>query len=54
MNRIIPTLAIAGLLCTNALAADISPAVVYDKAGKNDKSFNEAVFNGIKRFTKDK
>lgn len=53
MNRIIPTLVIAGLLCTNALAADISPAVVYDKAGKNDKSFNEAVFNGIKRFTKD-
>ena len=53
MNRIIPTLAIAGLLCTNAMAADISPAVVYDKAGKNDKSFNEAVFNGIKRFTKD-
>ena len=53
MNRFIPTLAIAGFLCTNALAADISPAVVYDKAGKNDKSFNEAVFNGITRFTKD-
>lgn len=53
MKRIIPTLAIAGLLSTSVFAADISPAVVYDKAGKNDKSFNEAVFNGITRFTKD-
>lgn len=53
MKRIIPTLAIASLLSTSVFAADISPAVVYDKAGKNDKSFNEAVFNGITRFTKD-
>ncbi|PWQ97982.1 BMP family lipoprotein [Leucothrix pacifica] len=53
MKRLIPTLAIAGLMCTNALANDISPAVVYDKAGKNDKSFNEAVYNGILKFTKD-
>ena len=53
MKRLIPTLAIAGLMCTNAFAEDISPAVVYDKAGKNDKSFNEAVYNGILKFTKD-
>lgn len=53
MKRLIPTLAIAGLMCTNALAEDISPAVVYDKAGKNDKSFNEAVYNGILKFAKD-
>lgn len=53
MKRLIPTLAIAGLMCTNALANDISPAVIYDKAGKNDKSFNEAVYNGILKFTKD-
>jgi basic membrane protein A len=53
MKRLIPTLAIAGLMCTNAFANDISPAVVYDKAGKNDKSFNEAVYNGILRFAKD-
>ena len=53
MKRLIPTLAIAGLMCTNALAEDISPAVVYDKAGKNDKSFNEAVYNGILKFAED-
>jgi len=53
MKRLIPTLAMAGLMCTNVLADDISPAVIYDKAGKNDKSFNEAVYNGILRFAKD-
>ena len=36
-----------------AQAADIKPAVVYDTAGKNDKSFNEAVYNGIMRFAND-
>jgi basic membrane protein A len=34
-------------------AADIKPAVVYDQAGKFDKSFNEGVYNGIVKFTKD-
>lgn len=53
MKRLIPTLAIAGLMCANAWADDITPAVVYDKAGKNDKSFNEAVYNGILKFAKD-
>ncbi|PID44540.1 MAG: BMP family ABC transporter substrate-binding protein [Proteobacteria bacterium] len=53
MKRLIPTLAIAGLMCTNALADDISPAIIYDKAGKNDKSFNEAAYQGIQRFAKD-
>jgi len=54
MNRILPTLLVASsLVCTSAFAEDISPAVVYDKAGKNDNSFNEAVFNGITRFAKD-
>lgn len=34
-----------------AFAADFAPAVVYDKAGKFDKSFNEAVFkNGVTVF----
>ena len=35
------------LAASVAQAADIKPAVVYDTAGKNDKSFNEAVYNGI-------
>jgi len=34
-----------------AWAADFKPAVIYDMGGKFDKSFNEGVFNGIKRFT---
>jgi basic membrane protein A len=34
-------------------AGHVKPAVVYDTAGKNDKSFNEAVFNGITRFMND-
>ncbi len=38
-----------------ALAAPkFAPAVVYDQAGKNDKSFNEAVYrNGVLRFSAD-
>ena len=46
---------IAGLfiLSTSITQADIRPAVVYDTAGKNDKSFNEAVFVGITKFMND-
>jgi basic membrane protein A len=36
-----------------AWAADIKPAVVYDLGGKFDKSFNEGVFNGATKFSKD-
>ena len=36
-----------------AHAADIRPGVVYDLGGKFDKSFNEGVWNGAKRFTAD-
>ena len=37
---------------TGAFAAShaVKPAVVYDMGGKFDKSFNEGVYNGIKRF----
>lgn len=39
----------------SAMAADFAPAVVYDTAGKFDKSFNEAVFrNGAEKFAADK
>ncbi|GGX50071.1 BMP family lipoprotein [Saccharospirillum salsuginis] len=38
-----------------AAAEDFQPAVVYDTAGKFDKSFNEAVYrNGAEKFTMDK
>jgi len=56
MKQIIPTLLIAtslSFIASHASAEEISPAVVYDKAGKNDNSFNEAVFNGITRFNED-
>ena len=36
-----------------ARAADVKPAVVYDLGGKFDKSFNEGVFNGATKFSKD-
>ena len=38
---------------TAAHAADFKPAVVYDMGGKFDKSFNEGVYNGVKRFTEE-
>jgi basic membrane protein A len=42
------------LLGVTTLQAEIKPAVVYDTAGKFDKSFNEAVFrNGVQKFKAD-
>ena len=31
----------------------IKPAVVFDMGGKFDKSFNEGVWNGVKKFTEE-
>ncbi len=41
------------LVFGGAEAADFKPAVIYDPGGKFDKSFNESVFNGIRRFTEE-
>jgi len=42
------------LLVAPIAQADVKPAVVYDTAGKNDKSFNEAVYvNGVMKFMND-
>ena len=42
------------LLIATSVSAEIKPAVVYDTAGKFDKSFNEAVFrNGVQKFKAD-
>ncbi|WP_205648696.1 BMP family lipoprotein [Acuticoccus kandeliae] len=38
------------LCATSAMAQDFKPAVVFDMGGKFDKSFNEGVWNGVKRF----
>jgi basic membrane protein A len=40
-------------LSTLAMAEDIKPAIVYDLGTKFDKSFNEGVSNGAKRFTEE-
>ena len=42
--------ATAVLMATTAMAADFKPAVVFDMGGKFDKSFNEGVWNGVKKF----
>jgi basic membrane protein A and related proteins len=51
---------IAAAMCTGGLigsaaayAADVKPAVIYDLGGKFDKSFNEGVFNGATKFSKE-
>lgn len=47
-------LAAAALVAAGAAAAqaaEIKPAVIYDMGGKFDKSFNEGVYNGVKKFS---
>jgi len=54
LNKITIAIAAGAVVLSATIAqADVKPAVVYDKAGKFDKSFNEAVWNGVKRFTAD-
>ncbi len=53
--KFVKTLAILAVsavgFATMVQAADIKPAVIYDMGGKFDKSFNEGVYNGVKKFT---
>ena len=53
--KLVKILAIAAVsavgFATMVQAADIKPAVIYDMGGKFDKSFNEGVYNGVKKFT---
>jgi len=35
------------------VAEGFKPAVIYDMGGKFDKSFNEGVYNGVKKFTEE-
>lgn len=44
---------IFAMVASIALAEDFKPAVIYDMGGKFDKSFNEGVYNGIKKFTEE-
>jgi basic membrane protein A and related proteins len=44
---------LASVLGGTAFAQELKPAVVFDRGGKFDKSFNEAAYNGIERFKKE-
>ena len=44
---------LASLAAATAQAADFKPAVIYDRGTKFDKSFNEGVYNGVRRFTEE-
>ena len=50
MTRILLAAATAFLISSASWAADFKPAVVFDKGGKFDKSFNEGVWNGVRKF----
>ena len=51
LTKITAIAASAMIMATTAFAADFKPAVIYDMGGKFDKSFNEGVWNGVKKFT---
>ena len=50
MFKSLLTAAAVALAAGSAFAADFKPAVVFDMGGKFDKSFNEGVWNGVKKF----
>ena len=53
MRKLLKSVAVlagAVAMSATAQAADVKPAVIYDMGGKFDKSFNEGVWNGVKRF----
>lgn len=55
MKPLFKAIAAASITLTAGYVAAFQPAVVYDTAGKFDKSFNEAVFrNGVEPFNADK
>jgi basic membrane protein A len=49
LKHLIAGLALAAI-ATVAQAAEFKPAVVFDMGGKFDKSFNEGVWTGVKKF----
>ncbi|MFM9974802.1 MAG: BMP family ABC transporter substrate-binding protein, partial [Beijerinckiaceae bacterium] len=53
MKKTILAVVLTALLGGTALAQDLKPAIVFDRGGKFDKSFNEAAYNGIEKFKKE-
>lgn len=49
----ITIVAVMAMGATAPALAAFKPAVVYDMGGKYDKSFNQGVWNGVKRFTEE-
>ena len=50
----LPTAALlASLAAVTAQAVDFKPAVIYNRGTKFDKSFNEGVYNGVRRFAEE-
>ena len=49
-RSLLAALAASLLAAGTAMAAEFTPAVVFDMGGKFDKSFNEAAYNGAERF----
>jgi basic membrane protein A len=50
MKRLILGITASLMLAGSALAMDAKPAVVYDKGGKNDGSFNQSAYDGAEKF----
>ena len=53
MRTLLLALAASLFAATTALAADFTPAIIFDMGGKFDKSFNEAAYHGAERFKKE-
>ncbi len=51
-TTILAAMAVA-MLGGTAIAQEFKPAIVFDRGGKFDKSFNEAAYNGIEKFKKE-
>ena len=53
-SKLFSLVAILSVLATGpAFAGEFKPAVVYDIGSKFDKSFNESVWNGVQKFSKE-
>lgn len=53
MKRLIIGIAATLVMTVSSFAMDAKPAVVYDKGGKNDGSFNQSAYNGAELFKKE-
>jgi basic membrane protein A len=50
MRSLLSVLAVSLFAAGTAVAADFTPAIIFDMGGKFDKSFNEAAYHGAEKF----